>query len=631
MFAFFIREICDSINSNMKISYNWLKWYVPEAPAPEKLAEIFNYHLCEVETVEKIGAGKDEDSILDLKILPNRAHDLLSHQGVARELASLLDIKYADPTALYKIPESKPTNLKIEINTNKSRRYMGRIVKNVKVGPSPEWVVKHLESIGQRSVNNVVDAANIVMFDCGQPTHVFDLDKINGSIMVREAKDGEELTTLDNKELKLKSSNMVIADSKNVLAVAGIKGGKIAEVDKNTKNIILEVANFNPTSVRKTAQALHIFTDARKRFENDLSPELGPYAMREFSALILEMCPEARFEDVADIYPEKQEVRKLSFSVEKISKILGVDISDKEVEDVLKRYLFKYINEKRMFEIVVPPMRLDLVIEEDMAEEIVRILGYDKVKGNLPKINFKPKVNETYAKIYWARNKLLSDGYSEVMTYTFCDKGEVEVQNSASDKKFLRTNLSDGLKESLKLNQANAPFLGIDKVKIFEIGTVFKKSGEEMHVVFGDKKEVKEVTLEEFTKSENSFLNGMAGVGLESAHKTDSKENRGPEKMTSTMEFKMWSIFPFIARDVAVWVPDNVQSEEVLKVIKENAGDMVIRGPELFDEFKKEGKVSYAFRLVFQSYDRTLTDTEVNEIMNKITDKIKSNDGWQVR
>lgn len=595
----------------MRISYNWLKWYVPEVPDAEKLAEVFNYHLCEVETVEK---KSDGGVVLDLKILPNRAHDLLSHQGVARELASLLNIKYVDPTPKYKVPESKPTKLEVKIDADNCRRYMGRIIRNVKVGPSPDWVVQHLASIGQRSINNVVDAANIVMFDCGQPTHAFDLDKVQGGIVVRDAKEGEGLTTLDNKAVTFKGSNVVIADSKNSLAIAGIKGGKIAEVDNNTKNIILECANFDPTSVRKTAQALNIFTDARKRFENDLSPELAPFAMMELSALIFDMCPGATFEDVVDVYPKKQEVRKLSFSADRISKILGLKVSVDEIKDILKRYLFEYTEKGGKFEIVVPPMRLDLVIEEDMAEEIVRILGYDKVKGNIPKINFKPQVNETRAKIMWARNKLLSEGYSEVMTYSFRDKGEVEVQNSASDKKFLRTNLSDGLKESIKLNQLNALFLGIDKVKVFEIGTIFKKDKEQINVCFGDKKSVTEISLSDFCKDVPD------GFQL-------STFNFSP----STGRFTPWSLFPFIARDVAVWVPVEVESHKVLKVIKDNAGDVVIRGPELFDEFRKDGQVSYAFRIVFQSYDRTLTDAEINEIMVKITDKIKENNGWQVR
>lgn len=610
----------------MKISYNWLKWYIPDAPEPENLAEVFTFHLCEVESMDKVG----EDVIFDIKILPDRAHDLLSHQGVARELASLLDIKFIDPTPKYKIPESRSTNLKIKVESDKCRRYMGRVVKNVKVGPSPDWVVKYLESIGQRSINNLVDTANLVMFDCGQPVHAFDLDKMGDTLIIRQAKDGESLTTLDNRDWKLKTSDLVIADSSSVLAVAGIKGGKKPEVDESTKNIILEVANFNPTSIRKTAQVFNIFTDARKRFENDLSPELGSYAMQELSALIFEMCPDAVFEDILDVYPVKQEERKVSFSVDKVVKILGLQVSVNKIKDILKRYSFEYKEENGKFEVKIPPMRLDLAIEEDMAEEIGRIFGYDKVKEEAPKIDFKPKTNEIYTKISFARNKLLNDGYSEVMTYVFRDKGEVEVLASASDKKFLRTNLTDGLKESLKLNQLNIPLLGMNEIKIFEIGTVFsakggsasggKNFGEEMHVVYGDKKGIKEVTLQEYTSLlQENFLALPVG------------ELRHERNFPIATAFKMWSLFPFIARDIAVWVPEEVESYKVLKVIKENAGDMVVRGPELFDEFKKGGKVSYAFRMVFQSFDRTLTDTEINEVMTQITNKIKENEGWQVR
>jgi len=484
----------------MKISYNWLKWYIPEAPNADKLADIITYHLAEVENVEHRVFNNEKDWVFDIKILPNRAHDLLSHQGVARELASLLNIKYVDPTPKYKIPESKPTELKIEINTSHCRRHVGRVVRNIKVGSSPEWVKNHLESIGQRSINNIVDATNLVMFNCGQPTHAFDMDKVKGlKLVIRQAKNEEKIIPLGGGEKILKDSMMVIADGEgNPLDIAGIKGGTNAELTIATKNIILESDNFDPVSIRKTAQALNIFTDARKRFENDLSPELGPYAMLELSALIAEMCPEAIFEDIVDVYPKKQEERKLSFSAEKISKILGLTVSEKEIEDILKRYVFKYVLKNGEFEIVVPAMRLDLVIEEDIAEEIGRILGYDKVLPLIPKINFTPKVNEVYTKISLVRNKLLSDGYSEVMTTSFREKGEVSVLASASDKNFLRANLSDGLKESLKLNNFNAPLLGLSEVKIFEIGTVFGKKGEEINVAYNEAGKIIEKNLYEF-------------------------------------------------------------------------------------------------------------------------------------
>ena len=480
----------------MKVSYQWLKWYIPDAPSPKKLADIFTYHVAEVESFEKL---LDGDFVFDIKILPNRAHDLLSHQGIAREIASLLDIKFVDPAPKYKIPESKPTKLKIKIESKNCRRYMGRIARNIKVGSSPEWVVKHLESIGQRSINNVVDAANLVMYDCGQPIHCFDLDKLaEEGLIIREAREGEQMTTLDNKEVKLKTSDLLIADSKNVLGLAGIKGGKIPEVDINTKNIIIEVANFDPISTRKSARGHNILTDAGKRFENEPSPELCEYAMREISGLLVEYGT-GEFEDVVDMYPGKPEVRTLTFSTERISGILGEKISVKQIKDILERYGINCKERDGEFLATVPPLRLDLSLEEDMAEEIGRILGYDKVKSKIPKIKFKPRVNEEYEKIQKARAFLLSQGYNEVMTYAFTNNGEVEVMESASDKKFLRTNLSDGLKESLKLNSLNLPLLGLKEVKVFEIGTVWTPS-EEIHIAWNEKNNIIEKTLEEYQR-----------------------------------------------------------------------------------------------------------------------------------
>ena len=481
----------------------------------------------------------------------------------------------------------------------------------------------------------MVDAANIVMFNIGQPTHIFDLNKVKDKLVIRQAKGGETMTTLDNKDCKFRKDDLVIADADNVLAVAGVKGGKQAEVDNNTKDIILEVASFDPTSVRKTAQSLNIFTDAKKRFENDLSPELGDHAMLEFSALIAEMCPEAIFEEVVDVYPEKQKENKLSFSVKKISKILGTDISVIEVGNILERYKMGYKNDGDIFEIIVPPLRLDLNIEEDMAEEIGRIIGYDKVPPHIPKINFTPKQNDTFTEMSFVREKLLNDGYSEVMTYTFQDKGEVSVLASASDKKFLRTNLSDGLKEAIKLNNTNMPLLGVkkfDDLKIFEIGTVFLKNKEEIHVAYNVKKEIKEMKISEAVLVfKNSALDNFSSLRT-------AEPNSSLGKIINSSVFSMWSLFPFIARDISVWVPEHVSSEEVIKIIKNNMGNMVVRGPELFDEFKKpastqggDGKKSYAFRLIFQSYKKTLTDMEINEVMTQITNKIKEKNGWQVR
>lgn len=595
----------------MKISYNWLKWYVPEIPEADKLAGVFGAHLCEVESVEKLPDG---DTLYDLNILPNRAHDLLSFHGVARELAGQLGLKFNDPTPYYKVPESKPTELKVNIETPNCRRYMARIVRNVKVGPSPEWVVNHLASVGQRSINNIVDATNLVMLDCGQPTHAFDLRAIkDGTVTIGSATEGETLALVGSEKLQaaLKTTDTVIVSGGKALALGGVKGGLESGIQDDTTDILIEVANFEPTSVRKTARRLSIFSDAAKRFENDLSPEHAAFGMLELTGCLIETNPEATFKDVVDIYPNPQAPRKLMFSIDDVNKLLGSNISAGETETILQNYGYAFTKEGSNFTIDVPPLRLDLTGTHDMAEEIGRIYGYAKISPELPKIDFTPKTNDTQARITAAREKLLADGYSEIMTYTFTKKGKVEVARGAKGKEFLRTNLSDGLKAAYDMNRLNAPLLGVSEVRVFEIGAVFLSTEEqEIRVAYADKKGVVESTLEEFTRD----------MDLSTLSTSTPK----------TGQFVPWSQYPFVYRDIALWVPEGVSAADVSAVLRANAGALLVREPQLFDQFAKEGRTSLAFRLVFQSYERTLVEEEVAEAMAKVTEAIAQK-GWEIR
>jgi phenylalanyl-tRNA synthetase beta chain len=599
----------------MKISYNWLKWYVDgELPTPEKMEEIFTFKLCEVEGIEKLADG---DTIFDLNILPNRAHDLLSHQGVAREVAGMLGLKFKDPTELYKVPASKSTNLNIEIKTPACRRYMGRIVRNIKVGPSPEWVVKHLESIGQRSINNIVDATNLVMFDCGQPCHAFDL-KHAPQIVVTNAKEGEEFPVLGRDQIvaKLKESDMMITDGVHSLAIAGVKGGLNSGVTDATTEIVLEVANFDPVSVRKTARRLNLLSDSAKRFENDLSPEHASYAMRELSATILEMCPDAEFEDIVDVYTTPQQPRTISFSPAWIKKYLGISISEAEVIEILKNYGYEVTGEKDSYILSVPPLRLDLTGRHDVAEEVARLYDLKNINPVSLSLSEKPKVNEEVYTRLTVRKKLLEAGYRETITYAFRKKGIFEVARGVGDKGALRTNLSDGLKESYELNRLNAPVLGLTDVKIFEIGAVWPKSGEEIHVAFADKKGVTEMTLIEYCEKNGISLTGSYTDLFNTAYGSN--------------RFTQWSLYPFITRDIAVWVPEGVTVEELANLYKTHGGPLLVRDPQLFDQFTKDGKTSVAFRLVFQASDRTLTDTDVQPVMESINTVLQQK-GWEIR
>lgn len=609
----------------MKISHNWLKGYIPELIDANKLADVLTYHLTEVEGMETLDDG---DVIFDINILPNRAHDLLSHQGMAREISGQLGLKYNDPIEMYQIPESQKTKLEIKIESENCRRYMGRIIRNIKVGPSPQWVVKYLESIGQRSINNIVDATNIVMYDCGQPCHAYDLSKINNEkIVIKNSKLNEKLPVVgrDNIIAELLDTDLVITDGVQNLALAGVKGGLDSGISENTTDIVLEVANFNPTSIRKTARRLNLLSDSAKRFENDLSTEHASYAMRELSALFLDPqmnCEDAIFEEIIDIYPNPQKQNTISFSLDLINKKLGSNIKENEVEEILNNYKYNYTVSKSIscFEVTVPALRLDLENPIDMVEEIGRIYGYDKIVPTKPVLNFSPQENQINLNIKKAQDFLISTGYKEVMTYSLNSTGDVEILASASDKNFLRTNLLEGLTQSYELNKLNAPLLSLNtkEVKIFEIGKVFLKKEntivEQINVAFVDNKNKIEKSLEDFILS----IKDEEVISLEIIPGSNDV-------------FKTWSNMPFITRDISVWVPNDTEPEILFNLYKKYGTDLLVLDPQLIDNFEKEGRVSYSYRLVFQSKDRTLVDAEISSIIENINKELLKINGLELR
>ncbi len=612
----------------MKVSYNWLKWYIPDGPSAEELHDVLTYHLTEVEGMEKLPDG---DTIFDVNILPNRAGDLLSHKGISQEIAGQLGISFTDPTETYKNilakKERRGTYLEIELETENVRRYTARIIRNIKVGPSPDWVVKHLESIGQRSINNIVDATNLTMFNCGNPTHAFDLSKFQDQrIVLRNAKEGETLELVGREPITatLKSTDIVVANSKReTLALGGVKGSTNSGITDQTKDIVIEVANFDPTTVRKTARRIGVLSDAAKRFENNLSPELCSYAMLELSALICEMCPDAVFEDIIDVYPREKDLENfhtISFTEDYVNKKLGVLIEVEEIHKILKNYNFEYTFLEGVFRVTEPVDRQDLKNKVDMVEEIGRIYGYSKILPILPVAKFTSKENEIYTKVDNVRNDLISKGYKEVMTYSFTKKGDVQVARGLKGKDFLRTNLLDGLKESYELNKNNAPLLGLNEVKIFEIGTIFNNDNEEIHVAYIDKKEAKEFELHQYASPEASPLSNFSGPRVGS-----------PDTEKLLNGFTIWSQYPFVTRDISVWVDAGTKENEITEKIKNSMGEMVVVGPTLFDTFTKDGRTSYAFRLVFQSFDKTLTGEEVENFVKQINNKLLEIKGLELR
>ena len=651
----------------MLISYNWIKKYF-NSPLPDLkyISNLITKKSFEVESIEKNG----DDFIISLDILPNRAHDCLCHYGIAKEISALLDKpikKIANNIQHQNIDNSLDKNLSVIVKDKQlCKRYIARYIENIKVKQSPKWLRQSLESIKQKSINNIVDATNFILFDIGQPLHIFDADKIDGDkIIIRKAKLGEKIITLDNKEIKLDNSMLVIADEKEPLAIAGIKGGKKAEVDENTKNIIIEAANFNPVNIRKTSRKINIITEASKRYENNLSSELADLGMETITRLIEEIAKSSNTLIGAkeDIYPIPEIKKEILLPFEKIENILGIKISGKDVEKIFKRLKFKFKNRNFKYKVTIPFERLDLNIPEDLVEEIGRIYGYDKIPDDLEyNMDFKPKVN----KHFYYQNKicqfLISNGYSEIETYVFQEKGEIELANSfAQDKPFIRKDLIAGLLDALEKNARYIDLLDIKTVNIFEIGNVFTKNGEhtELGIAYKnpkkknqeDEKKVLKKILKKLCQELNIKIqdlnanlinnpeNGIiAQINfsklLEKLPQPKSYQNvlNVPIK---TDKYKPISIYPFIVRDIAVFINNKNEQKKLEKIILKNSGKALVKKPKLFDVFEmnKNGKtkISYAYRLVFQLYDRTLTNKEVNDIMQRIYIKIHKNNGWEVR
>jgi len=643
----------------MLVSYKWLQTYFDDKlPEAERLADLLNFHSFEIEGVK----AWDTDEILDVKVLADRACYALSHQGIAGEIAAVFGMRLilrGLPSVL-RGESSKTVELpKIEVKKPAlCARYIGRRVENVSIGRSPAGLVARLESIGERSINNIVDAANFVMFDIGQPLHVFDADKIKGTIQIRLAKKGEKMTTLDNQEAELDSSVLVIADDEGPIAIAGVKGGKRAEVTEATTNLILESANFDRSSVRLTSTSLMLKTGAARRFEAGLSPELALPAMEKFSAFILELSPEAKFGPINDVYKRQQKPAKIEISTEFIQNTLGANISEEKIIEILNKLDIIAVKKNDSLIVTPPLIRNDLNIPEDIVEEVGRIYGYENIQAKLlPPIRGNPIVDKNFYYVEKIKNILLEQGFSEVSLYTLAPKGHFEVAKPpAPDKNFLRENLSAGISSCLQRNANNAPLLGLSEIRIFEVGSVFGSHGERTHVCIGRQSLIKKDRRNEDILREIVDLLGSA-FGMPVAAKISTgpsgaiaelditdlfRTTRSPDSYEELgfkggtlnskkgVAFKSFSVYPFVLRDIAVFTPKEADKEAPLEIINKEAGEWLQR-TDLFDTFEKDGKISYAFHLVFQSDKKTLTDKEVNEVMKRIEREMNKREGWEVR
>ena len=422
------------------------------------------------------------DTVLEIAITPNRA-DALSHIGIARELSALFDIPLKYPDINLKESGKKSEELaSVEIkNPDNCPRYIGKVVSNVVIKESPNWLKNRLKSIGLRPINNVVDVTNYVLHEVGQPLHAFDLDNLGGKkIIVRDAGKNTKFATLDSKERKLQSNDLMICDANKPVAIAGVMGGENSEVKSSTKNLLIESAYFNRSSIRKTSKNLGLSTDASYRFERGTDPEITKWAARRAAQLIQQTAGGEIALGEIDAYPNKITTRKCTVRFERINKILGYQIGASEVELILSKLGF-VIDKKSLGDVTVfiPSYRHDIEREIDLIEEVARIYGYNKIpEVNKITVTLEEKVDHS-AFNDRVREFLNSLGFYEIITNSLLSEdtarrfgNAINLLNPQSNEmSHLRTSLIPGLLTSISNNiKVNEKDL-----QLFELGKVFEK------------------------------------------------------------------------------------------------------------------------------------------------------------
>ena len=375
-------------------------------------------------------AGLD-DVVFELEITPNRP-DCLSHIGIAREIAAYYGrkVKYPISTFTETIePTTKVAKVTIE-DKDRCKRYMGRVIKNVKVQESPEWLKRRIKAMGMKPINNIVDITNFVMFEYNQPMHAFDLDKVvNGSVVVRAAKENEKITTLDGVERELNNGELLIADEEKPLAIAGIIGGIESEITYDTKNVFLEVAYFEPSNIRKTARRIGVTTESSYRNERGMDIDGIEEASERAVALIVEIAGGEILDGAIDRYVEKPKKYEIPLSFEKLNRFIGKEIPEDVVGKILSNLGFGIKTLSQDTLVVTPPTyRGDLTRTADIYEEVIRMYGFDNIEAIMPVENIQPGVREANVELTDDTKKILKQiGLQEVVNYSFIPKNVTEI------------------------------------------------------------------------------------------------------------------------------------------------------------------------------------------------------------
>ena len=623
-----------------------------------------------------------DDGVIDFDLTANRG-DLLSILGMAYEIGAIYDKKVKDVDLSHGHTDKNVNDdFKLKIDTDNCTMFLAKEVRNVKIKESPTFIKNRLIASGIRPINNVVDISNYVMLELGQPLHFYDYDKLHGMIEVRMAKEGEKLTTLDDIERTLTPDDIVISDGKESIGLAGVMGGLDTEITENTKNVIIEAAIFNSVRVRKTAQKI-VRSEASNRFEKGLDPNRTYMAVERAAKLLEEYADGEILDGTVEYNKEDMSDKKIEITYQKVNDVLGTTIASKDVLDVFRRLGFTYTEDGKTVKVSVPRRRLDISIKEDLVEEVGRIYGVDNIESKVPVTPIRMgSYDKTSREI---RNKMVDLGLNETLSYVLVNEKDAKNytnDDSIEAIKILtplteeRTTLRCSIITSLyKIYEYNVAHYNKD-VSIFEIGKSFYKKGDtyneenkiaclmtgeyyyginnskkvDFYIIKGIAEElldflgyggrysfvVKDNMPEQLHPGQSAMIsvnNDIVGL-IGKVHPEITKEDvfvmeinldKLLAKKTGKMKYKEISKYPTVKKDISILVDTDITSNEIAVAIKKSAGSLLLN-TEVFDVYTgkgiEEGKKSLAYSLTFGTNDRTLTDEEINKVLEKIIEKL---------
>ena len=630
-----------------------------------------------------------DDKIIDFELTANRG-DLLSILGMAYEISSIYNKEVRVPDLKHnEIEEDVNNEFNLNIETENCSLFLAKKVKDIVIKESPDFIKNRLIACGIRPINNVVDISNYVMLELGQPLHFYDSDNLGDTILVRRAKNGEELVTLDSTKRILNENDIVITNGKEVVGLAGVMGGINTEVENTTKNVLIEAAIFDSVKVRKTSNKI-LRSEASNRFEKGLDPN-RTYMAIERACRLLEKYANAKVEKGTAIYDKTEnKEKKIKIEYEYINNVLGTNISKKDIVDVFKRLKFETDEKENDVLVTVPTRRRDISIKEDLVEEVGRIYGVDKIEGKLPMVQMKMgSVDKTIRKI---RHKMCDLGLNETLTYVLINDKDVKkfttdkfeelklLDPITEERNTLRYSLIPSLYKVYEYNKARenkdiclfeigkgfwkkeGVYGENQKICVLMTGKYYNKIGFNKQVDFYDIKGVTEELLDflgyggrysfivpneipkELHPGQTASINvnndivGIVGkihpeVENEDVYVMEINLDKLLNKRVGKMKFKEISKFPTIKKDLAILLDKDIASKEVELKIKKKAGSL-LQEIKVFDVYEgkniDKNKRSIAYSLTFGNEKRTLNDDEVNNIMENIISSLENN-GIEIR